>query len=194
MVFLIRNPQSTIRIRDRPCPYESSMSMVDSSDYKIRPVTSADEPFLWEMLYQGLFVEEGREPYPRDVVNRPHIARYVKDWGRAGDLGFIAIDARSDEPMGAVWCRLSPEDDKGFAYIDEETPELGIALRPEYRGQGIGTALLKRLLEEAKNLYPAISLSVSPNNPALRLYERLGFEIVDIRKDNYPVMKRDLNS
>jgi ribosomal protein S18 acetylase RimI-like enzyme len=164
--------------------------MTNPLSYKIRPATPADEPFLWEMLYQSLHVE-GQEPFPRDVVHRPHIARYVKDWGRAGDLAFIGVDVRSDQPMGAVWIRLSSEDDKGFAYLDEETPELGIALLPEYRGQGIGTALLKHMLEAAKNLHPAISLSVSPHNQAIRLYERLGFKTVDVRNE-YPVMRRDL--
>ena len=166
--------------------------MTDSFNYKIRPATFSDEPFLWEMLYQSLHVE-GQEPFPRDVVTRPEIARYVKDWGRDGDLGFIAVDARSDESIGAVWCRLSSEDDRGFAYLDEETPELGIALWPEYRGQGIGTALLQKLLEAAKKLYPAIALSVSPGNPSIRLYERLGFETVDVR-DTHPVMRRVLSS
>jgi ribosomal protein S18 acetylase RimI-like enzyme len=161
--------------------------------YKIRPAASSDQQFLFEMMYQALFIEEGQEPFPLDVVYRPEIARYIKDWGRAGDLGFIAEDARSNEPIGAVWSRLSSADDQGFAYIDDETPELGIALSPQFRGQGIGTALLKHLLEAAKHLHPAISLSVSPNNPAIRLYERLGFVMVDIRNE-YPVMKRDLHS
>jgi ribosomal protein S18 acetylase RimI-like enzyme len=159
----------------------------------IRPAVSSDQQFLFEMMYQALFIEEGQEPFPRDVVHRPEIARYIKDWGRAGDLGFIAEDAGSNEPVGAVWSRLLSADDQGFAYIDDETPELGIALRPGYRGQGIGTALLNHLLEAAKSLYPAISLSVSPNNPAIRLYERLGFVTVDIR-NKYPVMKRALDS
>jgi ribosomal protein S18 acetylase RimI-like enzyme len=162
--------------------------MADSFGFIIRPAAPSDQPFLWEMLYQSLFVE-GEQPHPREVLNRPNIARYVKDWGRAGDLGFIAIDAESSQPIGAVWIRLSSEEDKGFGYIDEHTPELGIALLPEYRGQGIGTALLTRLLEAAKNLYPAISLSVSPNNRAMRLYERMGFEKVDGRGDDSPVMK-----
>lgn len=166
--------------------------MAKPFDYRIRRAANSDEPFLWEMLYQSLHVE-GQEPYSPDVLTRPEVARYVKDWGRDGDLGFIAVDARSEEPVGAVWCRLSSEDDKGFAYIDEETPELGIALFAAYRGQGIGTALLQKLLAAAKKLYPAIALSVSPDNPAIRLYERLGFETVDVR-DTHPVMKRVLNS
>lgn len=166
--------------------------MSKALNYRIRPATRSDEPFLWEMLYQSLHVE-GQEPFPRDVVHRPNIARYVKNWGRADDLGFIAEDARSNLPVGAVWSRLSSAEDQGFAYIDEATPELGIALLPEYRGQGIGTALLEHLLKTAKELYPAIALSVSPSNPAIRLYKRMGFEIVDVRNE-YPVMKRELKS
>lgn len=167
--------------------------MTTPFSYTIRPAVSSDQRFLFEMMYQALFLEEGQEPFPPDVVHRPEIARYIKDWGRAGDLGFIAVDAPTNEPIGAVWSRLLSADDQGFAYIDEETPELGIALLPQFRGQGIGTALLERLLEAANALYPAISLSVSPNNPAMRLYERLGFVTVDIRNE-YPVMKRELDS
>jgi ribosomal protein S18 acetylase RimI-like enzyme len=159
--------------------------------YQIRPAHPSDQDFLWEMLYQSLYVEEGNAPFTRDVLTLPHIARYVKDWGRAGDLGFIAVEIDSSQLIGAVWCRLSNVDDKGFAFIDEGTPEMGIAVLPEYRGQGVGTALLKRLLEEAANVYPAISLSVSPNNPAIRLYERLRFKLVDVR-NGYPVMMRVL--
>ncbi|HEX8846713.1 MAG TPA: GNAT family N-acetyltransferase [Pyrinomonadaceae bacterium] len=165
--------------------------MAQSFSYRIRPATSADQDFLWEMVYQSLPVE-GPEPYPREVVNRPHIARYVKDWGRVGDLGFIAVDASSNRPIGAIWCRPSKGDDKGFAYLDDETPEMGIALLPEYRGHGIGTTLIKKLFEAASEFYPAIALSVAPDNPARRLYERLGFETVDVRKD-FPVMRRELN-
>lgn len=165
--------------------------MAGTLNYRIRQATAADETFLWEMLYQSLHVE-GQEPFPRDVVNRPQLARYVKNWGRAGDMGFVAEDLETNRPVGAVWSRLSSTDDQGYAYLDERTPEMGIALLPEYRGQGIGTALLEHLLEAAKTHYPAISLSVSPDNPALRLYRRMGFEIVGVRNHN-PVMKRDLN-
>ena len=90
-------------------------------------------------------------------------------------------------PVGAVWRRLRDENDQGFAYLDEMTPELSMALPPEYRGRGMGTALLKQLLAEATGEYPAISLSVSPNNPAQGLYERLGFRAVEGR-GTHPVM------
>lgn len=164
--------------------------MADSSSYTIRPAMASDEPFLWDMLYQALHVE-GQESYPRDVLNQPKIAKYVKYWGRAGDLGFVAVDS-DNQPIGAVWCRLLNGEDRGFAYLDDHTPELGIAVLPEHRGEGIGTALLERLLEDAKDLYAAVSLSVSPKNRAMRLYQRLGFETVDVR-ETHPVMRRRLS-
>lgn len=162
--------------------------------YRLRPASADDEPFLREMLYQALFVEPGAEPHPPDVLERPHIARYVKNWGRAGDLGFVAVASDASgtaQPVGAVWCRLSTDDDKGFAYTDDATPELGVALLPEHRGRGLGTMLLKHLLAQARGRYPRVSLSVSPNNPALRLYQRLGFKTVELRGTHH-VMIHDL--
>ena len=160
-----------------------------SSDnvYNVRPATPADEPFLREMLYQSLYVEEGAAPFPREVVRQPELSRYVEGWGRAGDLGFVAVEIVSGLPVGAVWSRLPEGVGKGFAYVDEETPELAVAVSPEHRGKGVGTALMKRLLREASNFFPAVSLSVSPENPARRLYERLGFETLEVR-GGHPLM------
>lgn len=166
----------------------------ETMSYIIRPATPSDEPFLWEMLFQSLYVEEGREPFARDVVRLPNVARYVQGWGRAGDLGFVAVEDATGEPIGAVWSRLPAGDDRGFAYLGDDTPELGIALLPEHRGRGVGTLLLKHYLEAVRALFPAVSLSVSPNNPAMRLYARLGFKTVDVRGDDHPVMKMDLTS
>ena len=166
--------------------------MSDANEYKVRRATEADEPFLFEMLFQSLFIEKGQEPYSREVLKTPNIARYVENWGRVGDLGFIAETAETGEKIGAVWCRISSPEDKGFGYLDDETPEMGIALLPEFRGKGIGTALMKQLLEAASKNYPAICLSVSPNNPAIRLYKRFGFESVEVR-NNYPVMRLQFN-
>ena len=166
--------------------------MTTPNRYAIRPAEPSDEPFLLEMLYQSLYVEEGCEPHPREVLLLPHIARYVKGWGRAGDLGVIAFEAAMGREVGAAWCRLSQGDDMGFAYLDGETPKLGNALLPEHRGRGVGTALLERLLSEAGRQFRAVSLSVSSNNPAVRLYERFGFVTVDVR-GGHPVMRKGLS-
>jgi len=167
-------------------------STLESSKHQIRLTVKEDEPFLFEMLFQSLFIEEGQKPFSREVLSKPNIARYVKDWGRAGDLGFIAEITESGKKIGATWCRLAVGEDRGFAYIDDETPELGIAVLPEYRVKGIGTKLLENLLTAARKKYPAISLSVSPNNPAIRLYKKFGFETVDVRNE-YPVMRLIFN-
>jgi ribosomal protein S18 acetylase RimI-like enzyme len=111
--------------------------------------------------------------------NGTELARYVKGWGRAGDLGALAItdDAR---PVGAAWVRLWHDEERGYAYIDDDTPELAIGLFPEYRGMGVGTALLTYLVNLAETQYPAITLSTRATNlPAVRLYERMGFKKVE---------------
>jgi GNAT superfamily N-acetyltransferase len=115
------------------------------------------------------------------VRQQPYLARYALNWGRIGDLGYVAsIDTI---PIGAAWLRLWLGEDKGFGYVKDEIPELAIlqrrgfanAVLPDYRGQGIGAQLLTQILGAAKMKYPAVSLSVRANNPVLRLYERTGF-------------------
>ncbi|WP_437485927.1 N-acetyltransferase family protein [Sorangium sp. So ce1014] len=139
----------------------------------IRLLTPADEPLLWEMLYQAIHVPEGSPPPPRDIVHRPELSRYVQGWGQLDDLGVVAL--QEGEAAGAAWLRRLTGALRGYGHVDDETPELAIALLPQHRGRGLGTRLLTSLLDTARNRYPAISLSVSPDNPAIRLYRRLGF-------------------
>lgn len=142
----------------------------------IRPLTAADEPFLWEIMYHAIHVAEGEAPPPRDIVRRPELAHYLDSWGREHDGGFIA--ELNGVPVGAVWLRLLKGDDAGYGYVDDATPELSMALLPDYRGQGIGTRLLEAALADATKRYAAVSLSVDPSNAAMRLYERFGFVVV----------------
>lgn len=164
---------------------------MDSSGlYAIRPLLPSDQGFLREMLYQSLYVPEGAPPFDRRVLDDPKIARYVRDWGRAGDTGFIAMD--QDRPVGAAWARLLTAEEPGFGYIDDQTPELGIAIEPGYRGRGIGAALLERLIGAVAERHAAICLSVSHDNPALRLYERLGFAVVGEDDGGSLIMRKTL--
>ena len=141
----------------------------------VRVAGVTDELFLWEALYHALYVPAGAPAFDRAVVHLPEIARYVEGWGRDGDLGVIAIDRATGLPVGAAWLRLWPGDDKGYGYIDDETPELSISVVPDWRGRGVGTRLIEALLVRARGRYRAISLSVTVGNPAMRLYERMGF-------------------
>lgn len=140
------------------------------SEYALRPLQREDERFLWEMLAQAAY-----RPTVRAVMDDPLIARYVAKWGRPGDMGLVATEPDGDRRVGAAWLRLWIGEDKGYGYVDDTTPELSVAVLPEHRGKGVGTLLITRLLEAARPAYPSVSLSVRSTNPALRLYERLGF-------------------
>lgn len=160
-------------------------------DYTTRLLTPADEAVVWEMLYHAIYVPPGEVRPSRDVVRQPELARYARDWGRPTDLGVLASDEITGAPIGAAWLRLLAGDNRGYGYIDDETPELSIAVLPAHRGAGIGTALLRRLLDLARERYDVVSLSVSRDNPAIRLYTRLGFTIVDAG-DTTVTMKLEL--
>ena len=138
----------------------------------IRPYAPDDVEFLWEMLYQSLHVRDGNAPFPRSVLQQPDIAHYLSEFGtQLGDDALVACDA-SGAPIGAAWCRAMPADDPGYGFVAVDVPELGMAMRPAWRGQGIGRRLLVDLLERN----PTMSLSVDAENVgAHALYESLGF-------------------
>lgn len=152
----------------------------------IRRMTSDDQAFLWEILYHAIHVEPGTEPPPRTIVQQPELAKYVKWFGQqTGDVGFIAEE--DGVSIGAAWVRLI----HGYGFVDNETPELTIALLPGYQGRGIGTQLLERLFEALKPDFEYVSLSVTWTNLARRLYERLGFETL-ILEDGTATMRKRL--
>lgn len=137
-------------------------------DFTYRPLTLEDNLIVWEMLRYA-----AHESSVESIQRQPYLARYALDWGREGDIGYIALEDLI--PIGAVWLRLWSGKDRGFGYVNDEIPELAIAVVPDFRGQGVGTELLKQILDAAKTKYQAISLSVRANNPVLGLYERTGF-------------------
>jgi GNAT superfamily N-acetyltransferase len=140
-----------------------------------RQIELTDEPFLWEMLYHALHVPEGAAPFSREIVHEPGIAQYVKAWGRAGDSGWVVSVEPAGKLAGAAWLRQFTAAQPGYGFVDEQTPELSVALLPEYRGLGLGTQLLERLIGAAQKDSAALSLSVSRDSPSRRLYERVGF-------------------
>jgi GNAT superfamily N-acetyltransferase len=156
--------------------------------FVIRPAVPNDETFLWEALYHAVYVPAGSAPLPRDIVRLPEIGRYVSGWGRPGDRGVVAVIA--DQPVGAAWLRLWMNGDRGFGYVDDQTPELSIAVLPEFRGCGVGSRLMAGILELANEKATDVSLSVTAENPAVRLYRRFGFETVEIVGDSLTMVKR----
>lgn len=141
---------------------------------RIRPAQHSDEAFLWRMLYHAAHMEQDDAPFPDGAKSNPYLARYVQNWGAPADLGLIG--ELEGMPVGAAWSRLL-EPHEGEPPAEELLPELAVAVEPAYLGQGIGTRLLAAYLEAAEQHFPAVTLTVRAGNPALRLYQRAGFEI-----------------
>jgi ribosomal protein S18 acetylase RimI-like enzyme len=141
-------------------------------EVKTRAATPADAPLLWQMLTFAASMEGTAEDVAH-VKHDPHLAEYVKGFGRAGDLGVVAY--AGEETLGAAWLRLLHGEPNPMMVWTHDVPELAIALTPAARGRGVGTTLLRALIEAAADRYPAVLLSVREGNPAVHLYERFGF-------------------
>jgi GNAT superfamily N-acetyltransferase len=150
--------------------------------FEIRAATAEDQAFVTEMQYEAFFVPPGTEPFPRTVLDEPAIRPYHVDFGSGpGDVGVVAVaDGR---PLGAAWVRQV----RGYGFVDDRTPELGIAVVADRRGEGIGMALLTKLFERV----PRCSLSCDDRNPAIRLYEVFAFEVERRDGEHTVVMVRD---
>jgi ribosomal protein S18 acetylase RimI-like enzyme len=157
-------------------------------EIKYRRLSPADEPFLWDMLYLAIHVPDGSPPPLREIIHSPDLARYVDGWGRPDDGGFLALVG--DKPAGAVWLRMLTGENKGYGYVDDDTPELSISVKSEYQGRGIGRELMSRALESAISRYPGVCLSVSRGNAAVRLYESCGFVVVSSDSSTLVMVKR----
>lgn len=147
-------------------------------NYRFRPLSPVDEPFLWEMLYYAAHVNEEPGGSIEAAKHNPFLTKYVAHWGQPGDLGFVAEDADTQQRLGAAWLRVFVGTEKNCSDIADGTPELAIAVISTCTGQGIGAQLLSHLFEAAASVFPAVYLSVRATNPAKRLYERLGFAVI----------------
>ncbi len=127
-------------------------------------------------------------PALEQALDVPELSRYIREWGRSGDSAVIAED---DRPVGAAWYRIFTARDPGYGFVDESTPEVGIGVTRLRRGEGLGTRLLDGLCKQAKAAgFDQLSLSVVKKNPALRLYERAGFVVVEGDEHSWKMVKR----
>jgi [ribosomal protein S18]-alanine N-acetyltransferase len=167
------------------------MAPMADDDLRIRPLTAADQAALWDIFHVALWDPPPAPLRPREILQHPEVRIYAEEFGlREGDLG-VALEAPGRaSPVGACWMRLV-KGGRGLAYIDEETPQLGIALLPGYQGRGHGERLMRAGLEAARGRYDRVSLTVHPENPAARLYRKCGFVQVDVRR-TYLCMVCDL--
>ncbi|MBN1407493.1 MAG: GNAT family N-acetyltransferase [Calditrichaceae bacterium] len=158
------------------------------SKIQIRELNQDESVFLKEMTYQSVFVLKNEPPAPKDIINLPELCKYYKNWGRSGDHCLIA--EYKGEKIGAVWCRLYNENNKGFVYVSEDIPELSIAVDKSYRNKGVGTLLLGAFYKYLNGSgFNSISLSVDKRNPAVNLYQRTGFKIIRTNENDHIMLK-----
>ena len=148
---------------------------------KIRELKSDETHLLRDFLYEAIFIPEGMEPPERGIIERPELKIYYEDFGTGrADNCIVADDG--GRMVGAVWTRIM----KDYGHVDDETPSFAISLFKEYRGQGIGTRLMKDMLVLLKEKgYERASLAVQKANYAVRMYEKVGFKTVGENDEEY---------
>ncbi len=149
--------------------------------YNIRHINDDEIALLDDFLYEAIFIPEGVEEPPREIINAPELQVYVQDFGK--QKGDICFGAEVEEKIvGAVWVRIMDD----YGHVEEGVPSFAISLYKEYRGFGIGTALMKHMLAELKARgYQKTSLAVQKANYAMKMYKNVGFEIVDENEEEY---------
>ena len=154
-------------------------------EYSIRPLREDEHKLLDDFLYEAIFIPKGAAPPPRSIIYLPELQVYVKDFG-SGAANVCLVAECEGKAVGAAWSRIMND----YGHIENGVPSLAISLYKEYRGQGIGTELMRALLEELRAKgYAKASLSVQKANRASRLYRRLGFVTVGETDEEYLMIK-----
>ena len=154
-------------------------------DYEIREIRKNEYQILSDFLYEAIFIPEGMDKPPKSIIEQPELQVYIEDFGKEDDWCFVA--EIKGKIVGAAWVRIMDD----YGHIDDETPSFAISLYEEYRNMGIGTALMRDMLEFLKNKgYRRTSLSVQKVNYAVRMYQKVGFEVIDENEEEYIMVCR----
>jgi ribosomal protein S18 acetylase RimI-like enzyme len=153
---------------------------------EIRKWKDGEQAFLEDFLYEAIFIPEGVEAPSREIIQLPELQVYITDFGKKpDDICFLA--EADGKVAGAVWVRVMED----YGHLEEGVPSFAISLYKEYRNQGIGTALMERMLQELSiRGYEKASLAVQKANYAVRMYRKVGFEIVGENEEEYLMMWR----
>ena len=154
--------------------------------FLIRKLCVEEFGILKDFLYEAIFIPQGVEAPVRDIVEGPELRIYYEDFGsRPGDHCLLA--ETEGHVVGAVWTRIMND----YGHVDDETPSFAISLLPEYRNKGIGTVLMRQMLSLLKEHgYRQTSLAVQKANYAVRMYQEVGFEIIDENEEEFIMVCR----
>ena len=151
------------------------------TNYTIRPLKNSELSLLEDFLYYAIFVPEGVDAPPREIINLPELQVYIRDFGTQPHDHCLVAES-DGVVVGAVWVRDMPD----YGHVADGVPSFAISLRPEYRGQGIGTKLMQAMLDHLRQLgYAKASLSVQKANYAARMYTKLGFRTIGENDEEY---------
>ena len=154
-------------------------------DHQIRKIRENEYSILSDFLYEAIFIPEGMEKPPKSIIEQPELQVYIADFGKADDWCLV-VEVK-EKIVGAVWVRIMND----YGHIDDKTPSLAISLYEEYRNLGLGTALMKTMLQVLKNKgYMQVSLSVQKVNYTVNMYRKLGFETVKENEEEYIMVCR----
>ena len=188
--------ENAVVLRTKDYDMEQVMLHVNNKEIRdsersctIRPMTFQEYSLLDDFLYEAIFIPEGVEAPPKDIIKTPELQVYVEGFGeRNGDICFVA--EVSGRVVGAGWGRIMDD----YGHVEDGVPSFAISLYKEYRGCGIGTGLMKRMLVELQTRgYKKASLAVQKENYAVRMYKKVGFEIIDENDEEYIMMWRATN-
>lgn len=156
-------------------------------DIAIRKMLPEEYPLLSDFLYEAIFQRDETDLLPRSVIDEPALRIYIEAFGsKDDDICFCAVSG--GKPVGAAWVRNIC----GYGNIGAQTPELAMSLYKDFRGQGLGTAMLEALMEYMKCTgYEKLSLSVQKDNYAVKLYNAVGFRVIDENDEEF-IMVKDL--
>lgn len=150
-------------------------------NFIIREMKKDEYSLLNDFLYEAIYIPDGIEPPPKSVVKSPEMQEYISGFGNSKHDKALVADVEGNV-VGVVWVRIMND----YGHIDNDMPSLAISVLQKYRGLGIGTVLLKELLSSLKlDGYSKVSLSVQKENYAVKMYENVGFNIIDENSEEY---------
>ena len=148
---------------------------------ELREISENEIELLKVFLYEAIFIPEGVDPPAREIIEQPELKLYYENFGKSeADYCIVADD--DGRVIGAVWTRIMDD----YGHVDDETPSFAISLYSAYRGKGIGTAMMREMLDLLRQQgYQKASLAVQKANYAVRMYEAVGFQTVDENEEEY---------